>query len=94
MIEYNKVFLDTTPLSYFLDEDESFGEKTRAIFEEIVSNGKQMVSSSVTCVEYMVYPYKTGNQEKIKAFNEFIEDVGVHMLSIDVAIAHTCPSGS
>ncbi len=88
MIEYNKVFLDTTPLIYFLDEDESFGEKTRAIFEEIVSNGKQMVSSSVTCVEYMVYPYKTGNHEKIKAFNEFIEDVGVRMLSIDVAIAH------
>ena len=27
MTEYNKVFLDTTPLIYFLDNDVNFGNK-------------------------------------------------------------------
>ena len=35
MTEYKKVFLDTTPLIYFLDDDIHFGLKTRQIFEEI-----------------------------------------------------------
>lgn len=29
MIEYNKVFLDTAPLIYFLDDDINFGKKTK-----------------------------------------------------------------
>lgn len=40
MTEYKKakkVFLDTTPLIYFLDADEHFGEKTRQILEQILS---------------------------------------------------------
>lgn len=61
MIECNKIFLDTTPIIYFLDEDANFGEKVRNIFEEIILSGKKMLSSVITCEEYLVYPYKTGN---------------------------------
>lgn len=33
MTGYNKVFLDTTPIIYFLDNDINFGDKTRNIRE-------------------------------------------------------------
>ena len=56
MTGYNKVFLDTTPLIYFLDEDENFGAKTREILEEILERDSQLVTSTITCMEYMVYP--------------------------------------
>lgn len=62
MTGYNRVFLDTTPLICFLDEDRQFGEKTRAILEEILSGGAAVVSSTITCMEYLVYPYRTHNQ--------------------------------
>ena len=87
MTGYNKVFLDTTPLIYFLDNDENFGEKAKAVFEEILSNGKTLVSSVVTCEEYLVYPYRTNNQEKIDVFFEFMEACGIELIPVSVEIA-------
>ena len=46
MIEYNKVFLDTTPLIYFLDRDVNFGLKTQKILEQILNDNKPIVSSA------------------------------------------------
>lgn len=51
MTEYSRVFLDTTPLIYFLDADERYGEKTRGILEAVLSSGKPVVTSVITCTE-------------------------------------------
>jgi len=75
MTEYSKVFLDTTPLIYFLDADENFGERTRLILEEILTSGRMVVSSVITCMEYLVYPYRTGNRQKIDAFLNLLRTV-------------------
>ena len=87
MIEYRKVFLDTTPLIYFLDADEHFGEKTRQILEEILSGEGEVVSSVITETEYLVYPYRTGNQEKVDAFFEFVDacDIDLYEINGDIA---------
>ena len=50
---YNKVFLDTAPVIYFLDEDINFAEKVKDIFEEILENEKKMTTSAITCTEYL-----------------------------------------
>ena len=89
MTEYNKVFLDTTPLIYFLDDDVNFGKKTKSILEEILSNNHTIVSSVITCVEYLVYPYRTGNQEKRDVFFEFTEECGIDLCPISLEIAET-----
>ena len=49
MTECDKVFLDTAPLIYFLDEDINFGVKTQSIFEAVLSAGKKIASSVITC---------------------------------------------
>lgn len=64
----NKVFLDTAPVIYFLDEDINFAEKVKDIFEEILENKIKMTTSAITCTEYLTFPYKTNNLEKISAF--------------------------
>lgn len=64
MTGFSKVFLDTTPLIYFLDNDVNFGDKTRQIFESILNSKKQIVSSTITCTEYLTFPYKLNNTEK------------------------------
>ena len=87
MTEYNKVFLDTAPLIYFLDEDVNFGEKTKSILEEILSTGKTLTSSVITCEEYLIYPYRSGNQEKIDVFFEFSDACGVDLVPISLEIA-------
>ena len=81
------MFLDTTPLINFLDSDVHFGNKTKNILEEILSFEKTIVSSVITCSEYLVYPYRTDNQEKIDVFFEFTDTCGIDLLSISVDIA-------
>jgi predicted nucleic acid-binding protein len=87
MTGYNKVFLDTTPLIYFLDNDINFGIKSKNIFENILSNQKEIVTSAITVNEYLVYPYRTGNHEKINALYDFISDCGIKVYPITVEIA-------
>ena len=87
MTEYEKVFLDTTPLIYFLDSDVNFGEKTRRILEEVLSEDKKLVMSAITCMEYLVYPYRTGNQDKVDAFFDFARECNVPIEKIGVEIA-------
>ncbi len=87
MTEYKKVFLDTTPLIYFLDDDIHFGLKTRQIFEEILYNDRLLLTSVLTCMEYLVHPYRTNNQAKIKACADFLNDCHIPVLSINLEIA-------
>ena len=87
MTDFNKVFLDTAPVIYFLDEDMNFGVKSRSIIEEILLQGKTIAASAITCMEYLVYPYRTNNSEKIEAFSDFIEEVGIPILTIGALTA-------
>jgi predicted nucleic acid-binding protein len=85
--EFKKIFLDTTPLIYFLDDDENFGAITKDILSQFLKNDVDMITSTITCTEYLTYPYRTGNQEKIDAFFEFLEDCEIPTYPINVAVA-------
>lgn len=50
-----KVFLDTAPLIYFLDDDANYIQTVKGIFTEMLSNDIPMVSSVITCEEYLVF---------------------------------------
>lgn len=83
MTEYNKVFLDTAPVIYFLDDDPNFGGNVKNIFEDILGNEAELVTSAITCMEYLVFPYRTNNHEKVKAFFEFVSDCNIPLYSIN-----------
>ena len=87
MTEYKKIFLDTTPIIYFLDEDINFGEKVEHLFGEFIEKKCPMATSTITCTEYLTYPYRTGNTEKINVFFEFLTDCNVQIHPIDISIA-------
>lgn len=87
MTDYKKLFLDTAPIIYFLDEDKNFGKKTREILEEALQSENRVCTSVITFEEYLVYPYRTGNIEKVEAFEEFLYDCGIPVYQIDVDTA-------
>lgn len=87
MIECKKVFLDTTPLIYFLDEDENFGKMTQDILADFLQNDAEMLTSAITCTEYLTYPYRTNNTEKIDVFFEFLTDCEIPIYPISVEVA-------
>ena len=87
MTDCKRVFMDTAPLIYFFDNDENFGEKTLHIFEELISNERDIVFSSISCMEYLVMPYRTGNIEKQEALFEFIKRYNIDICSVTLEIA-------
>lgn len=87
MIEYNRIFLDTTPIIYFLDADINYAEKVEQILEKFLKKKCSMTTSAITCTEYLTYPYRTGNTEKIDVFFEFLTDCNVQIHPIDINIA-------
>ena len=87
MTEFNKVFLETNPIIYLLDDDINFGQKTEQIISSFIRDEKFIVSSVITATEYLVYPYKTGNSAKIKAFWDFIYNSYILLYPINNDIA-------
>lgn len=87
MTEFKKIFLDTTPIIYFLDADINYAEKVEFLFEKFIENKCPMATSTITCTEYLTYPYRTGNTEKINVFFEFLTDCNVQIHPIDISIA-------
>lgn len=87
MTGYRKVFLDTTPIIYFLDVDVNYAEKVEKLFSEFLETDSRMITSTITCTEYLTYPYRTSNFEKINAFYEFLSDCDIPICSISTDIA-------
>ena len=71
---FKKVFLDTSPIIYILDNDVNFGQKTSKILSMLSKSNVQFVSSVITCAEYFVYPYRMNNIPLIETFWEMVKD--------------------
>ncbi len=87
MRDFSKVFLDTAPLIYFLDEESPFCLNTAKIFSYFSKCKCDIITSSITCMEYLVYPYRNGDKKAIDAFWRFIEKSNVYIRNIDKEIA-------
>lgn len=83
----SKVFLDTSPLIYLLDDDANFGEKTKIILSSLSEQEVTFVTSVITCTEYLVVPYRKGNRLRIEAFWELIADCPIILYPITQQVA-------
>ena len=54
MTEYKKIFLDTAPFIYFLDQTPGFSDTALRVFESIVKNNKPIITSVITYYHYLM----------------------------------------
>ena len=52
-----------------------------------METSKTIITSAITCTEYLTYPYRTGNTEKINVFFEFLMDCDISIYAIDIETA-------
>ncbi|MBO6303667.1 MAG: PIN domain-containing protein [Selenomonadaceae bacterium] len=83
-----KVFIDTAPLIYLLDNDANFCVKTARMLSSLESENATFISSVITCTEYLVAPYRDDNFEKIQAFWNLIVDCPIMLYPITRDIAN------
>lgn len=87
MIEFSRIFIDTAPLIYFLEHNPQFHNKVKSFIEKCCEEEVEIVTSAITIEEYCVFPYRNNDLKLIRKMDEFIEDMEIELINIDVTIA-------
>ena len=87
MTDFKRVFIDTAPIIYFLENSPLYMESMEKFLLRCVKEHIQIVTSTLTIEEYLVLPYSDGKMEYVDNFKRFIEYMNIEVVDIDAAIA-------
>lgn len=82
----SKIYFDTTPIIYFLDDEKPFSDKVANFILSYQRDDDFFLTSSITDSEYLVFPYQTQNIIKINAYETFLQDFDFQIISPNRAI--------
>ena len=85
MTDSNRVFFDTNPLIYYLEDEGEYGEKIAKFMDDYAEYS--FVTSSITIAEYLTGVYKSNSLDKEIEFKEMISDYMFDVISVDWDIA-------
>lgn len=87
MTDFKRVFIDTAPIIYFLENSSLYMESMGKFFTKCMKEHIQIVTSTLTIEEYLVFPYSKGTIEYVDNFKRFFEYMNIEVVNIDSAIA-------
>lgn len=87
MHNFKKIFLDATPVIYFIQQDENFFAQTKKIFKFIKEKNFKIISSDVTTAEACVYAYRQKNLDWLNAFDNLMKFLNVEIIHTNEEIA-------
>lgn len=87
MIEFKRVFVDTAPIIYYLENNSLYMESVKSFFAKCIEDKIQIVTSAITIEEYLVYPYSSGKNELADNFKKFIKYMDIEIVNIDSKVA-------
>lgn len=87
MTDFRRVYVDTSPFIYYLENSALYMDKMKHFFEICLDKNIQIVTSVITVEEYLVFPYASGKMELIENFKRFIEYMNINVINIDSGIA-------
>jgi predicted nucleic acid-binding protein len=64
--------LDTAVFIYYIEEHEGFLPLVAPIFEEVEAGRREIVTCSLTLLEVLVVPYRTGNLTLADAYESYL----------------------
>lgn len=87
MTDFKRVFIDTAPIIYYLENSSLYVEVIKKFFVKCIKEKIQIVTSTITIEEYLVFPYSSKKMEYIENFKRFIEYMNIEVVDIDFQIA-------
>lgn len=87
MTDFRRVFIDTAPIIYFLENSPLYMESMGKFFSRCMKEHIQIVTSAITIEEYLVAPYSDGKLEYVDNFKKFLQYLNIEVVDIDAAIA-------
>lgn len=87
MTDFKRVFIDTAPIIYFLENSPLYMEMMEKFFTKCMEEHIQIVTSALTIEEYLVAPYSNGKPEYADNFKRFLQYMNIEVADIDAEIA-------
>ncbi len=87
MTGFKKVFVDTAPIIYCLENHPVYTEVVKRFFIKCLNEDIRIVTSALTIEEYLVFPYSSGKMEYMDNFKRFIKYMNIEVVDIDSKIA-------
>lgn len=90
MIDFKKVFVDTAPFIYFIENDNNnlqYHEKLKEFFKYGYNHNKDFLTSVITVEEYCVFPYKNKDYALIDMFHRLVATTNMEIVEINEGIA-------
>ena len=87
MTGFKKVFADTAPIIYYLENNPLYSEVIKRFFTTCIEKNIQVVTSAITVEEYLVYPYLSGQMDFVDNFKRFLDYMNVKIIDINADIA-------
>ena len=73
MTDFKRVFVDTAPIIYYLENSPLYSEAIKRFFTMCIEKNIQVVTSAITVEEYLVYPYSSGQMDFVDNFKRFLD---------------------
>ena len=83
----SKIFIDTAPFIYLLEDNPLYSQQVRKYISDCFMAEYDFYTSLLTVAEYCVVPYRLNCQEKIEYFEQFILDVNIQLIELTKEIA-------
>ena len=71
-LQGHKICIDTAPIIYFIEEHAKYREMIRPVFVEIASRSIEAITSTITLLEVLVHPLRTGNGALAEKYREIL----------------------
>ena len=87
MIECKRIFFDTAPIIYFLENDDEYYKKVTKIIDTFA--GSDFVTSTITVGEYLTGVFRNDDNARVREFKEMIDAYKFHVSDISWDVAET-----
>lgn len=87
MTDFKRVFIDTAPIIYYLENSSLYREAVKTFFAKCIKDKIEIVTSAITVEEYLVFPYSSGEIEYVDNFKRFLAYMKIEVVDINAHIA-------
>jgi predicted nucleic acid-binding protein len=85
------VFVDTAPLIYFFEENETYIAQLARFFDAVTETQANLVTSMITYIEVLVHPERSGAGTLAAKYRDFLTNSEqITIFPLTLSVADTC----
>lgn len=82
-----KIFFDTNPIIYLIEDNELYAEKIDAFVSEKVAENAEFYTSTITDAEFLLKPLNESNHEVIFRYRDFLRQLEFCKVYVSESVA-------